>query len=80
MWFHIDERRADQVLEERLAPVMHRPAEELRERLAFGPAAAVAEKLAAFRDAAVQRIFVWPVTDEIEQLRRLADVMNGLQD
>jgi alkanesulfonate monooxygenase SsuD/methylene tetrahydromethanopterin reductase-like flavin-dependent oxidoreductase (luciferase family) len=48
MWFHIDDRRANDVLEERLAPVIHRPSEQLRERLAFGPAEAVVEKLIAF--------------------------------
>lgn len=78
MWFHIDDRRAGEVLHDRLVPVMHRPAEQLRERLAFGPAERVAEKLSAFRDSGVQRMFVWPVTDEIEQLRRFADVMTRL--
>jgi hypothetical protein len=73
MWFHIDGRRAKDVLDKRLAPVVHRPVEQLRERLAFGAAAAVAEKLAAFRDSGVQLMFRWPVTDEIEQLQRFHD-------
>jgi len=73
MWFHIDDRRANDVLEERLAPVIHRPSEQLRERLAFGPAEAVVEKLIAFRDAGVQWMFLWPVADDIEQLQRFAD-------
>ena len=73
MWCHVDERRADDVFAERLAPAMDRPPEELRERLAFGPAESVVEKLAAFRDAGVQWMFLWPVADEIEQLHRLAE-------
>ena len=73
MWFHLDDRGADEVFERRLAPVLHRPAEELRERLAFGPAEAVTEKLLAFRDAGVQRVFVWPVADDLEQLRRFGE-------
>jgi alkanesulfonate monooxygenase SsuD/methylene tetrahydromethanopterin reductase-like flavin-dependent oxidoreductase (luciferase family) len=73
MWFHIDDRRADDVLNKRLAPVIHRPAEQLRERLAFGSAEAVTEKLSAFRDAGVQRMFLWPVADEIEQLQRFRE-------
>ena len=73
MWFHIDDHRAQDVLDERLAPVIHRPVEQLRERLAFGSAADVAEKLAAFRDVGVQLMFLWPVTDEIEQLQRFHD-------
>ncbi len=81
MWFHIDERRADEVFEQRVAPVLHRPVEELRERLAFGPAEAVAEKLLAFRDAGVQRVFVWPVADDLEQLRRFGEqVMPAFRD
>ena len=40
----------------------------LRERLPVGPAEAFAEKLAAFRDAGVQRVFIWPVADERRQL------------
>ena len=81
MWFHIDDRRADDVLVDRLAPVMGRRVEELRERLAFGSADVVVEKLAAFRDAGVQRMFVWPVIDEIEQLKRFGEeVRPRLQD
>lgn len=80
MWFHIDDRRANEVLAQRLAPVIHRPSEQLRERLAFGPAEAVVEKLIAFRDAGVQRMFLWPVADDIEQLQRFSDeVMTPMQ-
>ncbi len=78
MWFHIDENRAGEVLAQRLAPVVNRSAEQLGERLAFGPAEAVLEKLAAFRDAGVQWMFLWPVTDEIEQLHRMAEVTSAL--
>ena len=79
MWFHLDARRADEVLQTRLAPIIHRPVEQLRDRLAFGSANVVAAKLQAFADAGVQRVFVWPVTDEIEQLQRFGDeVMSQL--
>jgi alkanesulfonate monooxygenase SsuD/methylene tetrahydromethanopterin reductase-like flavin-dependent oxidoreductase (luciferase family) len=73
MWFHVDARDARRVLDSRLAPVVHREPEELASRLAFGSAEEVAAKLAAFRDAGVQRMFLWPVADELEQLRRVAD-------
>jgi hypothetical protein len=39
-----------------------------RERLPVGPAGAFAERLCAFRDAGVQQVLVWPVTDEERQL------------
>ena len=73
MWFHIDDRAAGDVLNDRLAPAIHRPVEELRERLAFGSAELVRDRLMAFRDAGVHRVFVWPVDDEISQLQRFSE-------
>jgi alkanesulfonate monooxygenase SsuD/methylene tetrahydromethanopterin reductase-like flavin-dependent oxidoreductase (luciferase family) len=73
MWFHIDDRAAEDVLNNRLAPAIGRPADQLRERLAFGSADSVLDKLMAFRDAGVRRLFVWPVDDEIRQLHRFSE-------
>lgn len=80
MWFHIDERQASHVLETVLAPAVHRPVDELREQLSFGSAGAVAHKLNAFREAGVKRVFLWPVADELEQLRRFAAEVIPLLD
>ena len=70
MWFHItdDPDDVDQIFRHRLAPTIHRPEAILRERLPVGPAAAFADKLSAFRDAGVQQVLIWPVTDELHQL------------
>lgn len=70
MWFHItdDATEADQVIRQRLVPTINRPEGLLRERLPVGPAPAFAEKLCAFRDAGVQQVLIWPVTDEERQL------------
>ena len=70
MWFHIteDKAEAERVMRERMVPTIHRPEEMLRERLPVGPAELFAEKLSAFARAGVQRVFVWPVTDEARQL------------
>jgi alkanesulfonate monooxygenase SsuD/methylene tetrahydromethanopterin reductase-like flavin-dependent oxidoreductase (luciferase family) len=77
MWFHIDSRHADDVLTDQLTPVVHRPVEQLRERLGFGTREAVLDKVAAFRDAGAQWMFVWPVGhdagDDLEQLHRFHD-------
>jgi alkanesulfonate monooxygenase SsuD/methylene tetrahydromethanopterin reductase-like flavin-dependent oxidoreductase (luciferase family) len=58
---------------------MHRPVDQLRERLAFGTGEAVLDKVAAFRDAGVQWMFMWPVGDDagddIEQLHRFHDAV-----
>jgi alkanesulfonate monooxygenase SsuD/methylene tetrahydromethanopterin reductase-like flavin-dependent oxidoreductase (luciferase family) len=70
MWFHIteDKAEADKVMQERLVPTINRPEEVLRARLPVGPAELFAEKLSDFARAGVQRVFVWPVTDEANQL------------
>ena len=74
MWFHIsdDPDDAERVLQERLVPHVRRDAEELRTRLSFGPADEFAGKLRALADAGVQRVYLWPVIDDIEQLERFA--------
>ena len=72
MWCYItdDRAEADRVLKERVVPTVHRPEEMLRERLPIGPPELFAEKLTAFAKAGVQRVFIWPVADEVHQLER----------
>lgn len=60
----------ESVLKQRVIPTVHRPEEMLRERLPIGPPKLFAEKLNAFANAGVQRVYIWPVADEVEQLRR----------
>jgi alkanesulfonate monooxygenase SsuD/methylene tetrahydromethanopterin reductase-like flavin-dependent oxidoreductase (luciferase family) len=70
-WLHVtdDRGQAERVLGEVLAPVLHRPVEELRAApLLIGPAEVCAERLAAFAAAGARRIFVWPLGDEVAQL------------
>jgi alkanesulfonate monooxygenase SsuD/methylene tetrahydromethanopterin reductase-like flavin-dependent oxidoreductase (luciferase family) len=72
MWCYITDDRdeADRVLAERVIPTVHRPEDMLRERLPIGPPELFAEKLTAFAEAGVQRVFIWPVADERHQLER----------
>jgi probable F420-dependent oxidoreductase len=72
MWCYITDDRdeAERVLKERLVPTVHRPEEMLRDRLPVGSAEMFAEKLTAFANAGVQRVFIWPVADEAHQLER----------
>ena len=72
MWCYItdDRHEADRVLRERVIPTVHRPEDVLRERLPIGPPELFAEKLTAFAKAGVQRVFIWPVADEVHQLER----------
>jgi alkanesulfonate monooxygenase SsuD/methylene tetrahydromethanopterin reductase-like flavin-dependent oxidoreductase (luciferase family) len=82
MWFHItgDAAEADQIFRQRLVPTIHRPEDVLRERLPVGPAPVFAEKLRAFRDAGVQQVLVWPVTDEERQLELFCEQVIPLVD
>jgi alkanesulfonate monooxygenase SsuD/methylene tetrahydromethanopterin reductase-like flavin-dependent oxidoreductase (luciferase family) len=72
MWCYVtdDRNEAERVLRERVVPTVHRPEDVLRERLPIGPAELFAEKLTAFANAGVQRVFIWPVADEAHQLER----------
>ena len=71
---------ADRILKERVVPTVHRPEEMLRERLPIGPPELFAEKLTAFAKAGVQRVFIWPVADELHQLERFWNEVRPLVD
>jgi hypothetical protein len=72
MWCYITDSRAEaeRILQDRVVPTVHRPEDVLRDRLPIGPPGVFAEKLSAFAQAGVQRVFIWPVADEIHQLER----------
>jgi alkanesulfonate monooxygenase SsuD/methylene tetrahydromethanopterin reductase-like flavin-dependent oxidoreductase (luciferase family) len=72
MFYYVteDRRLAEELLVEVLSPALNRPFELLRERLPFGTAAQCAEKLLKLQAAGVRRIFLWPMEDEVNQLRR----------
>jgi alkanesulfonate monooxygenase SsuD/methylene tetrahydromethanopterin reductase-like flavin-dependent oxidoreductase (luciferase family) len=74
LWFHItdDTREAEAIYTQRLLPNINRPEEQVRQRLPVGSPERVAELLVAFAGAGVQRVYVWPVVDEISQIQRFA--------
>jgi alkanesulfonate monooxygenase SsuD/methylene tetrahydromethanopterin reductase-like flavin-dependent oxidoreductase (luciferase family) len=70
-WLHItdDRARAERILSEVLSPMLRRSMHELRAlSLPIGPPEICAERLAAFADAGVQRVLLWPINDELRQL------------
>ena len=71
MWLYIteDEVIAERMLNDVLAPILNRPAAELRERLPVGSAQDCARKLAAYQQVGVQRVYVWPLAEEVEQIK-----------
>jgi alkanesulfonate monooxygenase SsuD/methylene tetrahydromethanopterin reductase-like flavin-dependent oxidoreductase (luciferase family) len=80
-WLHITEDKgvAERTLTDVLAPMLHRPAEELRTLpLLIGPAEVCAERLAAFVAAGARRIFVWPLGDEVAQLELFRERVTAL--
>ena len=69
MYITEDKSEAERALSETLTAFLHRPIDQLRERLLVGSREVCTEKLAAYKAAGVQRVFVWPIKDEIEQLK-----------
>ena len=82
MWMYItdNERDADRILNEVLAPVLNRPVPELRERLPIGSALNCAEKLAAYQNVGAQRVYLWPLADELEQIKIFMEQVAPLID
>jgi probable F420-dependent oxidoreductase len=70
MFFHVteDAATADRIIRSVLSQTLGREERELRRRLLVGPAEECAQKLAAYRAAGAQRVFLWPVEDELRQL------------
>jgi alkanesulfonate monooxygenase SsuD/methylene tetrahydromethanopterin reductase-like flavin-dependent oxidoreductase (luciferase family) len=70
MWCYVTENRAraDTMLADVLAPMLNRPAEQLRSILPIGSAEECAERLLAYARAGAQRVFLWPLADELAQL------------
>jgi alkanesulfonate monooxygenase SsuD/methylene tetrahydromethanopterin reductase-like flavin-dependent oxidoreductase (luciferase family) len=70
MFFYVteDHAAAERIIRDVLSPALSRQGGELRQRLLVGPPEECAEKLAAYQAAGTQRIFLWPVDDELGQL------------
>lgn len=83
MFFYVTEERAaaERILRDVLSPTLKRPEGDLRQRLLVGPAEGCAQKLAAYRAAGAQRVYLWPVDDELRQLaafqKRVAPLVHG---
>jgi alkanesulfonate monooxygenase SsuD/methylene tetrahydromethanopterin reductase-like flavin-dependent oxidoreductase (luciferase family) len=70
MMFRVEDDpvRARRVLEDLLSPALGRAPEELSDRLLVAPAEECAARLSSYAKAGVQRVFLWPVGEPIEQL------------
>ncbi|MDA0170960.1 LLM class flavin-dependent oxidoreductase [Solirubrobacter taibaiensis] len=75
-WLHVTESRrdADRMRTEVLAPLLGRRPETLRD-LPIGPAEECAQRLSAYAAAGAQRVFLWPLVDELQQLQRFQETV-----
>ena len=73
MYVTEDAGEADRIIEHVIGKTINRPEEELRERLLVGSAESCAAKLAAYQEAGLQRVLVWPVENELHQLTILRE-------
>jgi alkanesulfonate monooxygenase SsuD/methylene tetrahydromethanopterin reductase-like flavin-dependent oxidoreductase (luciferase family) len=67
----VDEAEARAVYE-RLSQMLRRPFEDLVGRLPVGSPASCLDLMGRYRDAGLQRVLVWPMRDDVEQLERVA--------
>ncbi len=81
-WFRVEEDRAKarRVLEEWVGPTVGRDQDELVERVLIGPAEECAERLGQYAMASVERVFLWPVGQGVEQLELFAERVAPLLD
>jgi alkanesulfonate monooxygenase SsuD/methylene tetrahydromethanopterin reductase-like flavin-dependent oxidoreductase (luciferase family) len=68
MYITEDKSKAERVLSDTIGALLKRPVEQMRERLLVGSPETCGEKLAAYKVAGVQRVFLWPAADELDQL------------
>jgi alkanesulfonate monooxygenase SsuD/methylene tetrahydromethanopterin reductase-like flavin-dependent oxidoreductase (luciferase family) len=73
MYLHLtdDPAEANSVLGTLVSP--HQAPTDLRDRSLIGTVEDCVQMLRTLRDAGAQEVFVWPVRDEVKQLRRFAD-------
>ena len=75
MMFNVaEDEAAAELLTEAAASSLGRSQEEIGERLMFGSPEQLAEKVAAYEQAGLQRMFLWPVdSDPVAQIARFAE-------
>jgi alkanesulfonate monooxygenase SsuD/methylene tetrahydromethanopterin reductase-like flavin-dependent oxidoreductase (luciferase family) len=71
-WITEDARDADRVLREVLAPMLRRDPDALSDQLCIGPAAHCAELLSRYAQAGCERIYLWPLGGEPQQIELAA--------
>jgi alkanesulfonate monooxygenase SsuD/methylene tetrahydromethanopterin reductase-like flavin-dependent oxidoreductase (luciferase family) len=71
-WVTEDAHDADRVLREVLAPMLRRDPDALRDQLCIGSAEKCAELLSRYAQAGCERVHLWPLGDEPQQIELAA--------
>ena len=71
-WITEDRREADEIIEDRLAPLLNKDPATLRGRVCVGPARMCAELLSAYARSGCRRVHFWPIGAERRQIELLA--------
>jgi len=71
-WITEDAQDADRVLREVLAPMLRRDPDVLRDQVCIGPAEKCAELLSRYARAGCERVYLWPLGDEPDQIELAA--------
>ena len=71
-WVTADARDSDRVLREVLAPLLKRDPDVLRDQVCIGPAEKCAELLSRYARAGCERVHLWPLGDEPQQIELAA--------
>jgi len=74
-WVSKDRAEGDRVLADVLAPVLRRDPDELRAQVCVGPAEHCAELLSRYAEAGCDRVYLWPLGDEVHQLELVAEAI-----
>ena len=71
-WITADARDSDRVLREVLAPLLKRDPDVLRDQVCIGPAEKCAELLSRYAKAGCERVHLWPLGNESQQIELAA--------
>src|SRR3954454_3839733 len=71
-WITEDSADADRVLRDVLAPLLKRDPEALRDQVCVGPPERCAELLSSYAQAGCERVYLWPLGNETEQIELAA--------
>ena len=78
-WITEDARDADRVLRDVLAPMLRRDPDVLRDQLCIGPAAKCADLLSRYAQAGCERVYLWPLGDEPQQIELAATAVSAVK-